>query len=202
MSEPFLGTVMIWAPNFAPRGWAFCQGQLLAISTNSALFSLLGVVYGGNGQTTFGLPNLQGRVPVGTGQSPGGSNYTLGETAGIEHVTLTAAQMPMHNHSAAFTATEGPSVSVTVNAADQPASSNDPEPGYQLASLNPPNTRAYAAAGGTQVPLGGVSAELTGQVEGTVAIGTSGGSQPFPILQPFQVLNYVIALEGVFPSRN
>lgn len=202
MSEPFLGTVMIWAPNFAPRGWAFCQGQLLAISSNTALFSLLGTVYGGNGQTTFALPNLQGRVPVGQGQSPGLGQYTLGQTSGTENVTLTSAQMPIHTHGATFTPTGNLGVDVTVNATTQPASSNSPQQDGQLGVVSPGGTRVYAAAGGTQVPLGGASAQLNGQVQGTVAVGPSGNSVPFSIVQPYQVLNYVIALEGVFPSRN
>jgi microcystin-dependent protein len=192
---------MIWAPNFAPRGWAFCQGQLMAISTNSALFSLLGVVYGGNGQTTFGLPNLQGRVPVGQGQSPGTSTYTLGETAGTETVTLSSAQMPQHNHPATFASTGLPGVDVTMNASTAASSSDSPQPGYQLGDVFPNSTKMYAPSGGTQVALGGASAQLSGQVQGTVAIGLAGGSQPFSIVQPFQVLNYVIAMEGVFPSR-
>jgi|SRR5690606_34765752 microcystin-dependent protein len=203
MSEPFMGTVMIWAPNFAPRGWAFCQGQLLSISQNSALFSLLGVVYGGNGQTTFGLPNLQGRVPVGTGQGAGLSNYTLGQMAGTENVTLTTAQMPTHNHGATFTPGETPGVNVTFNATTQSAGSNAPQANSQLGAASPPTNRIYAAGGsGTDVALGGVSAELSGPVQGTVAVAPNGSSQPFSILQPYLAMNYVIALEGVFPSRN
>ena len=202
MSEPFLGTVMIWAPNFAPRGWAFCQGQLLSISQNTALFSLLGTTYGGNGQTTFGLPNLQGRVPVGQGQSPGTGPYSLGQTGGTENVTLTTAQMPAHNHTATFTSTGLPSVGVTMNATANAADKNAPQQAYQLGDVAPNSTRIYAPAGGTQVPLGGVSAQLSGQVQGTVAVGLNGGSTPFSIVQPYQVLNYVIALQGVFPSRN
>ncbi|TKT69906.1 tail fiber protein [Aquamicrobium sp. LC103] len=202
MSEPFLGTVMIWAPNFAPRGWAYCQGQLMAISTNSALFSLLGVTYGGNGQTTFGLPNLQGRVPVGQGQSPGTTNYALGQVSGTENVTLTSAQMPSHVHPATFTSTGLPSVSMSLNATTAVASNDAPQAGQQLGDVSPNSTKIYAPAGGTQVALGGVSGELSGQVQGTVAIGPSGNSLPFSVVQPFQVLNYVIALEGVFPSRN
>lgn len=202
MSEPFMGTVMIWAPNFAPRGWANCQGQLIAISTNSALFSLLGTVYGGDGQTTFGLPNLQGRVPVGQGQSAGTSNYVIGQTSGTESVTMTQQQMPMHTHAATFTSTSLPNVNVTLNATTTVATNDAPQPGYQLGDVAPNSTRIYAAAGGTEVALGGASAQLSGQVQGTVVIGPSGGSLPLPIVQPYQVLNYVIALDGVFPSRN
>jgi microcystin-dependent protein len=199
MSEPFMGTVMIWAPNFAPRGWAFCQGQIIAISTNSALFSLLGVVYGGNGQTTFGLPNLAGRVPVGQGQSPGTSSYTLGQTAGTENVTLTTAQMPLHNHGAVFTPTGG-TLSAATTAGATGASmtpsngamlgvAEDTLQGYTVPLYVPSTTTPTAQ-------LGGVNAS------GTVAVAPNGSSLPFPVMQPYQVLNYVIALEGVFPSRN
>src|SRR5690606_4210399 len=189
MSEAFMGTVMIWAPNFAPRGWAFCQGQQLAISSNSALFSLLGTTYGGNGQTTFGLPNLQGRVPIGQGQSPGTSSYALGQMAGAENVTLSTSQMPSHTHGASFTPTGLPGVDVTVNATTQPGSSNTPQNNAQLGTVSPPATRVYAASGGTQVPLGGVAAQLSGTVAGTVAVSPAGASTPFSIVQPYQVLN-------------
>src|SRR5215831_8639728 len=98
MSEPFLGMIILVGFTFPPRGWAFCQGQLLPISQNTALFSLLGTTYGGNGQTTFALPDLRGRVPVGFGQGPGLSNYTQGQVGGVENVTLAINQMPIHTH--------------------------------------------------------------------------------------------------------
>src|SRR5687767_11620624 len=98
MDAPFIGTVVLFAGNFAPRGWAFCAGQILSIAQNTALFSILGTTYGGNGQTTFALPDLRGRVPMGTGQGPGLQNYVLGEAVGVEHVTLNTTQMPAHNH--------------------------------------------------------------------------------------------------------
>src|SRR5947209_8060302 len=98
MSQPFLGMIILFCGNFAPRGYALCNGQLLAIAQNTALFSLLGTYFGGNGQTTFALPDLRGRVPVGTGQGPGLSNHDLGQLSGSEHVTLTTDQMPSHTH--------------------------------------------------------------------------------------------------------
>lgn len=202
MSEPFLGTVMIWAPNFAPRGWALCAGQILPIAQNTALFSLLGTNYGGDGKTTFGLPNLQGRVPVGQGQSPGTMAYTIGQTGGAETVTLSVEEMPRHEHAATFTSTGLPQVDITVNATTTQAGSDAPTAGSQLGDVVPNSTRIYAPGGGTQVPLGGASAQLAGHVQGTVAVSPTGGSQPFSVVQPFQVLNYVIALNGLFPSRN
>src|SRR5438132_6311276 len=98
MSSPFLGMIILVPYNFAPRGWAFCNGQILPIAQNTALFSLIGIQFGGNGQTTFALPNLQSRVVIGAGQGPGLSNYDLGQAGGIEHVTLTTQQLPLHTH--------------------------------------------------------------------------------------------------------
>jgi microcystin-dependent protein len=205
MSEPFMGTVMIWAPNFAPRGWAFCQGQLIAISTNSALFSLLGVVYGGNGQTTFGLPNLAGRVPVGQGQSPGTSSYTLGQTAGTEQVTLTTAQMPMHNHGATLSGATG---SVTVQATTNPGASTSPSTtNNMLGTTNEEsfiNVNLYAPATTDPTKLVNLAGGSVSNMTGTVAVAPNGSSLPFPVMQPYQVLNYVIAarppLAGAGPA--
>lgn len=186
--------------NFAPRGWALCNGQQMAIAQNSALFSILGTTFGGNGQTTFGLPNLQGRVPVHAGQSPGTSQYTLGETSGTESVTILQTQMPMHAHLATYNPAGDTPLAVSIASADTVASvatpgGNIPAQGKDarggvLTDYAPP-----AAATGT---LGGVS--LTGT--GAITVGVAGGSQPTPILQPFLVVNFIIALEGIFPSRN
>jgi microcystin-dependent protein len=167
MAEPFLGSIIIFGGNFAPRGWAFCNGQILAISQNTALFSLLGTTYGGNGQTTFALPDLRGRVPIHFGQGPGLSNYSEGETGGAESVTLSAAQMPQHQHV-------------------QPASNGDED-------TNRPNNAVPAH--------GGVYATTT---DGSALDPTSaaGGSQPHENRPPYLAINYIIALEGIFPSRN
>ncbi|PST81841.1 phage tail protein [Pedobacter yulinensis] len=201
MTEPYLGSIVLWAPNFAPRGWAYCLGQTLAISSNTALFSLLGTTYGGNGQTTFMLPNFGGRVPVGAGQSPGTSNYTLGQVSGTENVTITLAQMPMHTHVASGTLNGN--VSLAASAAQ--AQSHTPSTANNvLASPYDPNAASDVngyisqAAGGTLVPLAGGS--LSGNV--AITVGVAGGSMPLPIMQPYLAINYIIALEGVFPSRN
>lgn len=169
MSDPFLGEIRIFGFNFAPRGWAFCNGQLLSISQNAALFSLLGTTYGGDGQTTFALPNLQSRVPIHFGQGPGLSNYTLGESAGTETVTLTQNQIAAHSH--------------LVNASNGDPSTTRPANGL------PSGGGAYAASsdGSTMSP-------------GMVA--NAGGSQPHTNIQPYLVLNFCIALQGIFPSRN
>jgi microcystin-dependent protein len=170
MSEPFLGMIIIVPYNFAPRGWAFCNGQILPIAQNTALFSLLGTTYGGNGQTTFALPDLRGRFPNSSGQGPGLSNYDLGQVSGTESVTLTVNQLPGHTHPFA------PPCS------SQPASSSKPS------GLVP-------SAGGTynNAPDGALGAGTTGP---------AGGSQPTGIMNPYLTLNFCIALEGIFPSRN
>jgi microcystin-dependent protein len=182
MSEPFIGMIVLFAGNFAPRNWAFCQGQLLSIAQNTALFSILGTTYGGNGQTTFALPDLRGRVPLGPGQGPGLTNRTLGETGGVENVTLSALQMPAHNHA------------VTLGMNIKNGAGNSRSGGG--------NVLANEAAGVTAM-YSNASPDTTlssGALSGTV--GTAGGSQPTPILQPYLALNYIIALYGIFPSRN
>src|SRR5262245_12581551 len=172
--DAFIGMIVMFGGNFAPRGWAFCNGQLLSIAQNTALFSILGTTYGGNGQTTFALPNLQGRVAIHPGQSPGTSNYTLGETAGTENVTLTTSQMPMHNH---------------IVAASQSASTTNPQ-----GSVPSNDSR------GTPVTI--YAAQSDGTQMNPQMIGVAGGSQPFSVVQPFQCVNYIICLEGIYPSRN
>ena len=169
MSNPFLGEIRLLPFNFAPRGWAFCQGQLLPINQNTALFSLLGTTYGGNGTTNFALPDLRGRVAVSSGQGPGLSNYVLGEQAGEENHTLITTEIPAHTHSAACN-------------------------GEDSNSANP--TNHFPASQAT-----GYSTTATAVMNSGV-IGLAGGSQPHNNLPPYLALNYCIALQGIFPSRN
>ncbi|MDP9118556.1 MAG: tail fiber protein [Actinomycetota bacterium] len=171
MTEPFLGELRLFGFNFAPLGWAFCSGQLLPIDQNTALFSLLGTQYGGNGQTTFALPDLRGRVPISMGQGPGLSNYDIGEASGTETVTLNATQMPAHTHG--------------VIANGGPASTGRPD--NAVPARAPSNVYASAPSG-TAMNAGMIS--------------SSGGNQPHNNLQPFLVLNWCIALQGIYPSRN
>lgn len=169
MAEPFLSEIRVMSFEFAPKGWALCNGQLLPINQNQALFALLGTNYGGDGRTTFGLPNLQGRVPVHLGPS----NSVLGMAGGSETVTLTQGQMPAHSH--------------LVNADGTAGSTNLPTPTVYLANSTPVNMWG---------PLGSV---LTmNQSE----IGFNGGSQAHENKQPYLVLNFCIALVGIFPSPN
>jgi microcystin-dependent protein len=192
MANPFLSQILIWAPNFAPQGWAFCAGQLLPISQNAALFSLIGTIYGGDGRTTFALPNLQGRIPIGAGQSSGLSFYDLGTVGGFESVQLNANTLPSHTHSAS------PSLTVQVPAVAGNGTTNAPSPSVfpaapTDAARNPVNIYSNQA---TTTTLGSPT------VSGSVTIGATGSGQPHENRQPFLAVNFIIALQGIFPSRN
>jgi microcystin-dependent protein len=169
VSEPFIAEIVMFGGNFAPRGWAFCNGQILSIAQNTALFSLLGTTYGGNGQTTFGLPDLRSRVPMHAGQGPGLSSRTLGEVGGAESVTLIQNQMPQHGHPVA-------------------ATSGDP---------------TTSKPGGAVPSAGGAYAATSdGTVMNAAMVGATGGNQPHNNVPPYAVVNFIIAIQGIFPSRN
>ena len=174
MSDPFIAEVRIFAGNFAPRNWAFCDGQLLPIAQNTALFSIVGTTYGGDGVSTFALPNLQGRAAMHPGSGPGLTSRTLGQTGGAETATLTDAQLPSHAHNLRANQSTG---------ADQ----DDP--------------------GATVVPGVTVGGSTYGDPTNLVdmaddALASAGGGQAHSNLQPYLVLNYIIATAGVFPSRS
>mgnify|MGYP000291569692 FL=1 len=199
MSEPFLAQISMFAGNFAPRGWAFCNGQLLPISQNTALFSLLGTTYGGDGRTTFALPDLRGRVPVNSGgdsSGPGLTHRPLGQRSGTEYNILSVAQMPSHNHQ-----TSG-SVSGTIRVG-QTTSTNSPDGAY-------PST-LKADFGGEAVTSQGYSTTPSQQTmaadavvinPASIQIGNTGGSQSVNNMQPYLAVNFIIATQGLFPSRN
>ncbi len=179
MADPFLGEIRMVGWNFAANGWALCNGQLMSISQNNALFALLGTTYGGDGVSTFALPNLQGRVPIHQGAGVGLSPYVMGEAAGNEAVTLLVNQMPQHNHM------------VAVN--NQAGSVADPTNAL-LAQGNSGSGRDSVA----------VSNYTSGAATGTLAptsISIAGGNQPHANIQPFLCVNFIIALQGIFPSR-
>lgn len=178
--EPFLGQICLFGFNYAPQGWAQCNGQLVSISQNSALFALLGVQFGGDGQTTFALPNLQGRVPLGQGSGAGLSPYQMGEAGGAESVTLTVNQMPSHNHMLTGSGNAATTGTLQGNVL---ASSNGSTSGEEPVTVN-----TYGPAG--QATIADPS-----------AITPMGGNQPFDVRQPYLVLNYCIALQGIFPPR-
>ena len=189
--EAFISTILIWPPNFAPNGWALCAGQLMSISQNTALFSLLGTTYGGDGITTFGLPNLQGRVPVGAGQGPGLSPYNLGDNGGVESVTLGINTIPQHSHSAAQNLAVSLPAVTTTGTTNQPGPSVAPAAPTD-AARNPVNIYSNATPNQN---LGKPS------ISGTISIGLTGNGLPHENRQPYLAVNYIIALQGIFPSR-
>jgi microcystin-dependent protein len=199
MADPFIGEIQMFAGNFAPRGWAFCNGQLLSIQAYQALFAIIGTTYGGNGQTTFALPNLQGRAPVHAGQSPGTSRYTLGEVGGTENVTLTINELPTHSHGVALSGTGNVSVALGACTAAGNASVPGPTtvPAKITSGLTSYNAYSTATPDTTLLP---VSTTTSVNVNGNT--GLTGNNLPVPIVQPYVVVNFIIATEGVFPSRN
>jgi len=187
MSEPFIGQIVMFGGNFAPRSWALCDGQLLPIAQNSALFSILGTTYGGDGRTTFGLPDLRGRYAMHAGNGPGLTTHPLGQKSGTETVTLTTQQMPSHIH--------GHQTDATLRASQEAADANDPmgndlglAPAYQIPAVPPPvpDPRVNMAPGIVDVPDSD----------------SVGGSSSHNNMPPYQAVNFIIALQGTFPSRN
>ncbi len=175
MSDQFLAEIRIFGFNFAPTGWAMCNGQILPISQNTALFSLLGTTYGGNGQSTFALPNMQSSAPMHPGQGPGLSLHDLGEVGGSETVTLLLSELPLHPHSL---------MCQSQDPADQPA----PSPARTFAASQ--NATAYGPSNGTPI------VQMAPQ-----ALSPTGGSLPHNNMMPYLVLNFCIALQGIFPPR-
>lgn len=173
MSEPFVGEIRMFAGNFAPRGWAFCDGQLLAVSQNDALFSLYGTIYGGDGRTTFGLPDMRGRIPLHQGQGPGLSSRRIGSRGGSENETLTTNQLPSHSH--------------TLNANARQDNMTNPQ-GNVLCDPNPEG-RLY-----DQVTQDASAA--------TTSVGNTGGTRSHTNLMPTLCVNFIAALFGIYPSRS
>ena len=172
MSSPYIGEIRMFGGNFAPAGWAFCDGQLMPISENDVLFVLIGTTYGGDGEETFAIPNLQSRIPMHAGTNPNtGTTYQLGEMSGVEAVTLTIQQIPQHNHPQGCKNADGDSAS--------PANAV-------------PANNSTALAYGTPPPQGNMNANATG---------ITGGSQPHENLQPYLCVNFIISLFGIFPHQ-
>jgi microcystin-dependent protein len=174
VSDPFLAEIRLFASNFAPDGWALCDGQILSIAQNTALFSLLGTTYGGNGTSNFALPNLQASVPIGAGQGAGLSSRILGEAGGSQNVTLTASELASHSHAAM--------------ASTNPANTGDPA-GAFLAVPDPTNP-IYLGSPGASLPFAAQS------------LGPPQTPAPHNNLQPYLVVNFIIALTGIFPTRS
>jgi microcystin-dependent protein len=185
MVQPFLGQITMMGCSFAPVGYAFCSGQTMAISGNDALFALIGTTYGGDGQSTFALPDLQGRIPVNQGTGPGLSTYVLGQKAGTESVTLTTAQLPVHQHL--------PVTNNTDPTADAPSAAVMPARPKQASGGN--SAILYSDPTKTPAP-----SDMKAMLAGTIA--STGSNIPHDNMSPFLAINFVIALEGIFPSRN
>lgn len=179
--EPYLGEIKLFAGNFAPSGWAFCNGASLPISENTALFSLIGTYYGGDGQVTFNLPDLRSRIPVSTGQGPGLSLYDLGETAGVESVTLTTNNLPGHNHQLLASTGDGSVSTPTNNFLAAPV---DAAGSVQLVQYMPSTATGFVTA-------------ILNQKSSSFV----GGNQPHDNIMPYTGINYIIAIEGIYPSR-
>ncbi|HEX2629178.1 MAG TPA: tail fiber protein [Chitinophagaceae bacterium] len=173
LNDNYLGEIKLFGGNFAPAGWAACDGRLLSIAENDALFALLGTIYGGDGQSTFGLPDLRGRVPMHQGTLSGGSTYVIGQMAGVESVTLNTNTMPSHTHLFAASSTAG--------------TTNDP-------------TNGFLAAAETFQPYSNGTAPDTNL--SPAALSVVGGNQPHDNTVPFQAVQFIIALQGIFPSQN
>ncbi|MGJ8678059.1 MAG: phage tail protein [Akkermansiaceae bacterium] len=195
---PFIAQIMMFGGNFAPRGWAFCDGQLLAISSNTALFSLIGTYYGGDGRTTFALPDLRGRVPIHPGNGPGLSSYQIGQKGGGESKILTGSNIPSHTHPATSTAVNTVTHDLTMKTSSE-AEERSPD-GLVLAATA---ASIYGEAGAGLMETGAVAGTITATTEVTTTVGNNpGGNIPIEIIQPFSCVNFIIALQGVFPSRS
>ncbi|MBS1634341.1 MAG: tail fiber protein [Bacteroidetes bacterium] len=185
--DEYMGIIKLFAGNFAPRGWAFCAGQTLAISSNTALFSILGTTYGGNGTTTFCLPDLRGRVPVGVTNSGGSplSTYTLGEVTGTESNTILVNNLPPHTHTAALSVSNADSSQTAATA------------GASIATPGSGSGRAFTATLGFNTTAPNTQLAAT-----SITVGATGSGIPVNNIQPVLALNYIICTEGVYPSRN
>lgn len=181
MAEPFIAEIVLFGGNFAPRNWSFCNGSLLPIASNTALFSLVGTIYGGNGSTTFGLPDLRGRTAVHQGNGPGLQPVSLGETGGSESITLTQNNLPSHTHVA--------SSSVAVN----DATGDQRSPGGHFLARDSSNDRLYSNG----IPAASLNAGAV-----SVNVGSTGSGAALSNRTPYLGIHYIIALQGIFPSRN
>ncbi|MBF02059.1 MAG: phage tail protein [Flavobacterium sp.] len=182
-TEPFIGEIKIFGFYFAPRGYMLCAGQILSIAQNTALFSLIGTAYGGNGQTTFALPDLQGRMPIGQGQGPGLPDYSIGERSGHNTVTLISSNLPAHMHTLT-------NVNVKIQASSGLGEEQSPSGNYPAVT----GSDSYSPVASPNIFMGGT------QVSGTTDI--TGSNIPFSIMNPYLTINYSIATVGIFPSRN
>ncbi|OEK00316.1 hypothetical protein BFP97_01765 [Roseivirga sp. 4D4] len=191
MQNPFIATTIMFAGNFAPRSWAFCDGQLMPIAQNTALFSILGTTFGGDGRTTYGLPDMRGRVAVHPGHGPGLSFRKLGQRSGLEETTVNVLTMPYHTHEANLTGAE-------MNVPVQSAPGEEDEANPAAGVLTNTGTDNFTSSGGNAAYNGGAGT----QVAGTVSVQATGNGQAYNNMQPYLGVNFIIALFGIYPSRN
>lgn len=199
MSDPFISQITMFGCNFALRGWAFCAGQIQAIAQNNALYSLIGTIYGGDGRTTYALPDFRGRTPMHLGQGPGLPFYRIGQRGGVESTTLTLLEMPSHNHSVNIQASTLPTTVAMPTSADGP-DTNDPDGAY-FGDL-PPGQNIYAGAltqpAGRMgdIPVPALDVPVSGPTS------SNGGSQPVYTQSPYLAVTIQMSLFGLYPSRN
>ena len=200
--EPFIGQIIMFAGNFAPRDWAFCDGQLLQISENQSLYSILGTTYGGDGRTTFGLPDFRGRVPIGQGQGNGLTTRRMGEQIGIEDVTLSTAQMPIHSH-AAETTISGSSVTAKLKASSAEGTTNVPLNNYlaKPSNIGLQSINMYDSSADIEMASDAIEIDLSAVTANTTSDDT-GGNSAHNNIQPSLVMNYIICVNGIYPSRS
>ncbi|WP_420387527.1 phage tail protein [Roseivirga sp.] len=202
--EGTIGEIRGFAGNFSPRTWAFCQGQLLAISQNSALFSILGTTYGGDGRTTFALPDLRGRIPIHSGTGPGLTPRPLGARAGTETNTMSYNQLPVHHHfvTGGVLPVSG-TISAHMNVNNSAGSDSNPDDGYlgveggSLGLYEPNHDSSSLASGAIQVSTSGLAVDAS-----TITLDNAGASQPINNIMPYGTLNWIICMFGIYPSRN
>lgn len=190
--EPFIGQILIWPISWAPENWAFCNGQLMSINDNQALFALIGNTYGGDGRTTFALPDLRGRMPVGTGTGAGISTRRLGDRSGLEFQQLSSLNLPTHNHQIISQQSISGEVKITVNS--EIGEEGNPSNNFLAGT----DDIVYSDESGSG-QLGGVSSTL--QLSGPIECMSTGASQAFNQMNPYLALNFIIALQGIFPTR-
>lgn len=191
--EPMIGEIQIFSGNFAPRGWAFCDGALLSVASHTSLFAVIGTRYGGDGRTSFQLPDLRGRVPVGVGLKQGGSNYELGQRSGAEMVTLSTSQLPGHNHEANVSLNVKVQATSVRGSVSKPAAGAWLGAGYDLETSQ--NVENYVTQASQSVSIGGGQASVAATVQPT------GAGIGHENMMPWQAISYIIALDGIFPSR-
>lgn len=202
--EGYIGVIQMVAFTFAPRNFAFCTGALIAISQNQSLFSLVGNYYGGDGRTTFGLPDLRARAPVGSnemGQAPGLTSFPLGTKAGVQQTTLSSGQMPRHTHAATFTPAGGGEATGKLEAYTSGASASTPSAGSYLSGDEGAIIFGNGGLGAQLVELAGLTVSGGGSGGGVVTVEDTGASQSFEIVNPMQAVNFAICTEGIYPSR-